>query len=495
MRGITTELKVGLFALIVLAILTFMTFKVGGIDFLRRDGYVVYIYFKNIAGLDEKTKVKIAGVNAGMIERIELHDGRAKLTVRMNKEVALYSDARASIKAAGLLGDKYLEIKTGSEQPVLTNGDTLTTVVEIVDLDDLTRNLTAVSENFNILAKTLNETLGTEESRDALKKSILNLRDITSSVKETIALNDQRLRTTLDNINELVASMSELVQDNRENVSSAMRNMKDFSKMLKEDGPEIVVNLNEAAKELKTLIEETRPSIQRTTETVDQIAQKIDKGEGTLGKLVQDDELYDSVNNAAKSIEKTVSAVERFRTFLTFQGEYLTEPSDGKGYFYLTLQPRPERYYILGVVSDPLGRVKTKKTVKKTDSGTTKIKREEIKEDEIEFTAQYAMRYHDAALRLGVTESTFGAGMDYFFFDDKLRFSADIWDFDSDEEGSNDPHLKFGFDYFVFKNLFVSVGADNILNERWRGGYAGLGLRIEDEDFKYLLGTLPSINP
>ena len=74
MRGITTELKGGLFALIVLAILTFMTFKVGGIDLLSRNGYVVYIYFKNIAGLDEKTKVKIAGVNAGMIERIELHD-------------------------------------------------------------------------------------------------------------------------------------------------------------------------------------------------------------------------------------------------------------------------------------------------------------------------------------------------------------------------------------------------------------------------------------
>jgi len=495
MRGITTELKVGLFALIVLALLTFMTFKVGGIDFLSREGYVVYIYFKNIAGLDEKTKIKIAGVNAGTIEKIELDDGRAKLTVRMNKEVTLYSDARASIKAAGLLGDKYLEIKTGSEKPVLTDGDTLDTVVEIVDLDDLTRNLTAVSENFNILAKNLNETLGTEESRDALKESILNLRDITSSVKETIALNDQRLRTTLENINELVASLSEVVQDNRENVSSAMSNMKDFTALLREDGPEIVVNLNEAAKELKTLIEETRPSIQRTTETVDQIAQKIERGEGTLGKLVQDDELYDSVNNAAKGIEKTVSAVDRFRTFLTFQGEYLTEPSDGKGYFYLTLQPRPERYYILGVVGDPLGRVKTKKTVKTTDSGITKIKREEIREDEIEFTAQYAMRYHDAALRLGITESTFGAGMDYFFLDDTLKFSADVWDFDSNEEGSDDPHIKVGFDYFVFKNLFVSVGADNILNERRRGGYAGLGLRIEDEDFKYLLGTLPSISP
>ena len=48
-------------------------------------------------------------------------------------------------------------------------------------------------------------------------------------------------------------------------------------------------------------------------------------------------------------------------------------------------------------------------------------------------------------------------------------------------------------DYFIFKNFFVSAGADNILNKKWRGGYAGIGMRFEDEDLKYLFGTMPRI--
>ncbi len=494
MKGISTELKVGLFAVAVILILSFMTFKVGGIDWLKKEGYIIYIYFQNIAGLDEKTKVKVAGVNAGLIDKIELHEGMAKLTVRIAPDIKLFSDASASIKAAGLLGDKYLDIKTGSVEPVLKNGDTLKNVSEIVDLDDLTRNLTAVSGNINILAKSLIESIGTEESKDALRKSIVNLKDITESLKETIDVNDQKLRTALDNINKLASSINDLVDKNRESVTTAASNIKDFSDSLKKEGPTLVANLNKAAAELKAMIEENRPQIKKVTESIDQIAKKIDKGEGTLGKLIQDDSLYKSVTKAADGIEKTVSAVERFRTFLTFQGEYLTEPKDSKGYFYLTLKPKPEKYYILGIVSDPVGKVTTTKTVKTTETGTFKVKKEEI-EDRLEFTAHYAMRYKDVALRLGFTESTFGAGTDFFFNKDKGRITADIWDFDSDEEYSKSPHLRVGLDYFLFKNLFISAGADNILNERWRGAYAGVGLRIEDEDLKYLFGTLPRISP
>jgi phospholipid/cholesterol/gamma-HCH transport system substrate-binding protein len=493
MRGISTELKVGLFAIVVIAVLSYMTFKVGGIDLMKREGYIVNIYFKNVAGLDEKTKVKIAGVNAGIIEKIELKEGRAKLTVRLNKEITLYHDASASIKAAGLLGDKYLEIKTGKSMPVLSNGDTLENVVEIVDLDDLARNLTAVSENINILAESLNATFSTEESKTAMKDSIINLKDITGSLKESITVNDQKMRTTLDNVNSLAKSINELIEKNSETVTTAAGNMREFSQTLKREGPQLVENLNKAAMELRAMVEENRPTIKSAADSIDQIAKKVEKGEGTLGKLIKDESLYDSVQKAAAGIEKTVSAVDRFRAFLTFQAEYLTEPADSKGYFYLTLQPKPDKYYILGVVSDPVAKVKNKKVVKDTPSGTIVTNTDTI-EKEVEFTAQFAKRFDDLALRIGLTENTFGVGADYFFLNDKAKITADAWDFSNDEEGSKSPHVKVGVDYFVFKNLFVSAGADNVLNSKWRGAYAGAGFRFEDEDIKYLFGTLPSIS-
>jgi len=493
MKSLSTELKVGLFAVFVAAVLLFMTFKVGGLDWMRKEGDIYHIHFRDVAGLDEKTKVKVAGVDAGVIERIELKEGEAELTVRVSKDIQLYSDASASIRASGLLGDKYLEIRTGSRKPQLKNGDTIMYVLETVDIDDMVRKLSKVSENISGLAESLNESLGTEEAKRSLKETVLNLGAITDNLNRTITSNDQKMGVVLENVSNLTASLNDFIEKNREPLTATVDNLKDFSVRLKNEGPDLISNLNKATADLRAMVEENRPVIKSTVESLNDITSKVSKGEGSLGKLVQDDRLYNSVTKAAEGVEKTISAVDRFRTFLTFQGEYLTEFDEAKGYFYLTLQPRPERYYILGVVSDPLGRTTTTEKTRTTASGTTKEKEVET-EKRLEFTAQYAMRYKDAALRLGITENTFGVGGDLFFHNDRGKLTADAWDFSNDEEDSKNPHVKVGVNYFIFKKVFVSAGVDNIFNSKWRGGYAGLGLRLEDEDFKYLLGTLPPIS-
>lgn len=492
MRGLSTELKVGLFALLVITIMTFMTFKVGGLDWVKEEGNIYYVYFRNIAGLDEKTKLKIAGVDAGFIEKIELHEGVARMTVRVQKEVRMFSDASASIKATGLLGDKYLEIKPGSKEPALKNGDTIQDVLEIVDIDDMVRKLSKVSENVSTLVTAFNEALGTEDAKRSMRETVTNLSHITANLNETIVVNDVKMRNVLDNIKTLTASLNELVDKNKEPITDTVGNLRAFSANLKTDGPELIANLNKATKELREMVEENKPAVKSTVESLDRITKQIDQGEGTLGKLVKDERLYENITKAAEGVEKTFGAIDRFRTFITFQAEYLNKIEDGKGYFSITLQPRPDRYYILGVVGDPLGRVKTTETVTNVD-GTTIRKKEEKTEQEIEFTAQYAMRYKDVALRLGLTENTFGAGGDFFFYNDRGRVTVDAWDFSNDEEHSKNPHIKAGVDYFIFKNVFVSAGIDNILNSRWRGAYAGLGLRLEDQDLKYILGTIPLV--
>ena len=488
MKSFSTELKVGAFSLVILTLLTYMTFKVGGFEWVKKKGYVLYAEFKNIGGLDEKTRIKVAGVDAGTIEKIQLKDGKARLVIRVNQDVVLYSDASVGIKATGLLGDKYLEIKTGLTKPELKDGDTIKNVQEVIDIDDLVRNLSGVSSNISTLASALSESLGTPEAKKALKESILNIKDITAGLKETIAVNDHKMRTTLDNINNLIASINDLVEKNKEPLTTTVSNIKDFSASLKTEGPDLVANLNKAAKELKEMVEENRPTIKNAAQSIDNISKTIAQGEGTLGKLVKDDRLYESVNKAAEGVNKSISAIDRFRTFITFQTDYLTKPKDAKGYFYVTLQPRPDKYYILGIVSDPVGSVTTTTT---TTNGVTV--REEKVEQKIEFTAQFAKRFNNAALRGGLTESTFGAGADYFLFNDKAKVSVDVWDFSNDEDEAKNPHAKVGVDYFIFKNVFLSAGADNIFNKKRRGAYVGAGLKFEDEDVKYLFGTIPKI--
>lgn len=470
MKNVSSELKVGVFALIVLGVLAFMTFQVGYFERFRSRGYTVGVSFEDVAGLDRNTKVKIAGVDAGAVEKIELRDGTARVTLRIRPEVVLYSDAVASIRSSGLLGDRYLSVRSGNLPPVLADGDEIRNVEELVDIDLAVRKLTTIADSLSRLTGDINEVFGTEESKEALRVALKNLKSVTGKLDVAISENDLRMRATLDNIDRLARSLQDVVDRNREPLTETVANMREFTGTLKEEGPELVKNIRE------------------TTDSLRNISSQVEKGEGTLGKLVQDDKLYTSLSSAAEGLNTAVSSVERFKTFITFQGEYLSGVSDSKGYFSVTFQPRPEQYYILGVVSDPIGKLDLTKTETVTDGVTTYQEKKEY-EREFEFTAQFARRFKDTALRVGMTESSLGFGIDQFFLDDRLKVTSDAWDFQNDEEDAKNPHVKIGAEYFFFRKLFLSAGYDNIFNSNLGGVYLGAGARFEDEDFKYLFGA------
>lgn len=459
MRERSTELKVGGFSLIVLAVLMFMTFKVGGLDWAKNKGYTIYIVFGSTAGLDEKTRVKIAGVDAGVVESVGLFEGKARVRLRIDPGVRIYNNAQASIRSVGLLGDKYLDIRIGSaEAGLLKGGDTITDVVDVADMDDLARDLITVSRSFTLLTESLNDILGDGRAKKALSETVDNLREISSTLNRTITLNDQKLRTVLDNISTLTASLNSLVEQNREPLTASVTNMKDFSSSLKSTGPELIENLNKATRDLKAMVEENRPGIRNAVDSFDKMAQQVDKGEGTLGKLIKDDRLYDSISKTAEGMNKTLSAVDRFRVYFTSQAEYLTRDKEGKASFDITLQPYTDKYFILGVVGG--------------SPSTLRV------------NAQFGKRFDNAAVRLGLFESTFGIGGDYFFNNNKGKITVDVYDYQKNEEKAKTPHVRAGLSYFLFKNLFLTAGGDNLLSGRYRGGYGGMGVRFEEEDFK-----------
>ncbi len=487
MNALSTELKVGAFAIIVLILLALMTFKVGGLEFAKRKGYTLYIFFRNTDGLDEKSKVKVAGVDAGSVEGIHLVDGKARVTLRINPHIDIYRDATAAIKSAGLLGDKYIEIGVGtSGSGLMKDGDAIQSVTEVVDVDDLARKLVSVSENFTKLAGTLNDVLGSDEAKSSLNRTIMNLNSITASLKGSIDVNDYKLRRVLDNIDSLTASLNGLVARNSQQLSESMSNIKDLSAALKAQGPELVENLNRTARELQTMIDENRPAMKNTMQSLDNITKKVDSGQGSLGKLINDDHLYSSLDKTAEGVSKTLAAVDSFRTIISLQGEYLTKPSSGKGYFYVTLQPNEDKSYILGVVGTPVETVTTTHTTT-TPPGTT-VQTEEMQK-KIRFTAQFAPRIGNGDVRIGVTENTLGFGGDYYLFKKRLKVSADVWDFSKDEEGARNPHVKAGADYFLFRSLFISAGFDNIFNSRMSGAYFGGGVRFADDDWKHFFSA------
>jgi phospholipid/cholesterol/gamma-HCH transport system substrate-binding protein len=489
MRKSTTELKVGIFAIIVILVLSYMTFKVGSLPLLWEKGYRLYVEFDDISGLDEKSRIRIAGVESGIVDRITLEEGKAKITLLLNPDVKVHKDAIAYLGMTGLLGDKYIALDTGTpDSPLLESGDRIVRSMPAANIDRLANQLTHAAAYITALTKDISSILGDTEKK-AIKESISNLKIFSSNLKEISTENRVPINTIIARLDEFTAILSRRGPE-------VLDNFDRMAKDISDKGPGLVDDLSTAARELKEVLVENRQALKEgvesfaeASESVSNIAMSVESGEGTVGKLVQDKQLYDSITKVSDELGKSLDVVGRLRTFMEFGTEYNTEDAEWKGRFNLTLMPERDKYYILGVVSDPVGSVETTDT---TINGVT-TREEEVK-TRIEFTAQFAKRFEDFALRIGMMESTFGFGADYFFNDDKGRLKIDMWDFDNDEVDADESHLKIGIDYRVFKYLFVSGGIDNLLNSNRRGIYVGGGLKFEDEDFKYLFGQSPDIS-
>ena len=489
MNKLSPETKVGIFAIVVVLALTYMTLKVGGFLFGWEKGYTLYAVFEDISGLDEKTRIKIAGVDSGMVEKIRLKGGKAELTLIMYHDVMIYEDARATLKMSGLLGEKYFSLTTGTPvSRLLKDGDTIINIDPASDVDALTNELTAAASTIGDLARVFNDIFG-ETERKSVSETIDNLRAATENLRDIIIRDREPLSNIIMNLESFSKALNEkgpgLIDD-----------LSRLAGVLGDKGPGLVEDLSSSAKEFREVIAENRlalkdgiEKIRSVSETTESIVQKIDSGEGTLGKLLENDGLYDSLTKVADSASKTLEAVERLRIFMDFRAEYNTGDDEWKSRFDLTLQPRKDKYYILGVVRDLKGSVERVET---TVDGSKTI--EETVESKLEFTAQFGKRFDDLILRIGLMESTFGFGADYLFLNDKGRVSLDVWDFSYEEVDADKAHIKLGVDYRFFKYLFVSGGIDNMLNDERRGVYVGGGLKFEDKDFKYFISKVPEIS-
>ncbi len=489
MNSFSTELKVGIFAIIVIAFLSYMTFKVGSMPFIWEKGYKLYVEFDDISGLDEKSRVKVAGVEAGVVEKIRLEDGKAKLALLINPDVKIYRNARAHLKMSGLLGDRYLALSTGTpDEQLLEYGDTIINTVPAVDIGELARQFTSAAVNLRELTLNLNNIFG-ETQREEIRVSINNLKVVTDNLREISTENREPLQRIVAQLENFTEALSNKGPELMDDMSKVARNLSD-------NGPELIDNLNKAASGLQEVIGENRYALKESMENIrmfsesaNVIVRNLESGEGTMGKLLQDGSLFDSLNRISTEASKSLDVVSRLKTFMDFHTEYNTGESGWKGYFDLTLQPRKDKYYVLGVVNDPKGSVET---IEKTINGL-KVTEEEVS-SRIEFSAQFAKRFRDTALRIGLMENTFGVGADYFFNDERGRVKFDMWDLNAREAEADSAHARIGLDYRVFKFVFVSAGIDNLLNSSRRGIYIGGGIKFEDEDFKYIFGNSTSLS-
>lgn len=137
MRRFNLELAVGFFLLIGILALAYISINLGRLELFGDKWYRVYAYFDRAGAVRKGTVVEIAGVGVGVVDAVELEDYRAKLTLRIRKEVRLQEDAIASIRTKGLIGEKYVMITPGASERLIKPGGVIRETESAVEIEEL----------------------------------------------------------------------------------------------------------------------------------------------------------------------------------------------------------------------------------------------------------------------------------------------------------------------------------------------------------------------
>lgn len=504
--------KVGLVMLIALAVLGYFVLKIEDIDVGRGAGTrTVKVLFDNVAGLDEKSAVRIAGVRKGTVRGIKVRpDGKAEVTLEIDDDVPLRSNASASVANLGLLGEKYVEIDPGSQNlPVMEQEVIQLSGTQPASIDDVTSQVSAIAED---------------------------VKAITASLRNVMAgpTGEQRLDAIVANIESITAQTRELLAANRENVDITMGNARAITEQLRIEIPRLANALESVANQISGTVGENRSEVREvvtnlrglstdlrtTADNLNDITGQVKSGEGTVGKLLYTDEAHDRLTGALESIQSgigelknTLGRVNRIGLDIGLKADYyagLSSTEQGvtdtpnfggasRSAVTLQLRPNPEinRFYNFELADDPRGRRRDKVIIEtKTDPATgessTVVTESSRWDRDYLLSAQIGWRLDNLSLRAGLFDSAGGLGADYDF-NDRIRVTGEAFDFGKKRD--DNAHLRLYGEYTFRKEkkntprLFVTTGIDNVLNDT--AFIVGGGFRWRDDDLKYLLGTIP----
>jgi phospholipid/cholesterol/gamma-HCH transport system substrate-binding protein len=438
MKSRGTEFAVGLFAIVGLGVIVFMSLQVNRHQSIGRSSHQYHATFDSVSGLIPKIPVEVSGIVSGYVDTIELIDNKARITIRLDKKVKVYEDAALLIRDRGVLGDRYVVLTPGfSEKPEIPDGGEIKFTQSQSDLEKLTRTLADT-------AVTLKELLQSDDPQGALGHTITNLRNLTEKIDTMIGDNRDNVSAIMENIRSLTNQINHISLENREQIRT------------------LIANLNE-------------------------ITKKINDGEGSLGKLINDDTTVNNLNTTLEGVNTTLGLFSRVQLKFRYRGEYLLSSNDVQNLFGIIISPGPDKYILIELNSSPKGATNVTDTI--INSGGTTTTTQTIQTTTgITFTLMFAKRFWDATLRVGLIRNQGGVGLDYHFFKDALVLSGEMFDL---SRPNNRPIMRLYGTLFLYRHLLLTGGVDDVLNQAGPiNPFVGLGLQFTDNDFKALLPVL-----
>ena len=459
------------------------------------NGYTVWGLFKDASGLFEKSRVQTAGISVGQIDlrQLDPKTAQAKITVRMQPGIKLWSNAVVSKKSASLLGEYYLEIDPGTpfalvkgqrqEMAPLKEGDQITNVREPTGMGELMADIgTMLPILKDILVDVHTLTSGT-------------ISDIATNANELIKTNSIVLERLLNRVDRIAANIEGVTSAEAGDAKVAIKNVREITESIKtlvgsSEGE--VKETGSAVRGSIVKLQNTVDNLDKTLRNMETITSRLEKGEGTAGRLLADDTIANNVEEITEDAGSFVRGITKLQTIVGLRMEYNFISHTTKEYLSVQLVPRPDKFYLIELVQDPRGfREVTSQVTNSSATGTTSSTTATTSQ-KLRFTLMLGKRIGPIAGRFGIKESTGGFGVDLYLLDDHLTLSVDVFDTLTNQY----PRVKPAVAWSIWKrNLFLVGGADDVVNTNRAtagagGGYdwfVGGQLVFNDEDLKSLL--------
>lgn len=259
-----------------------------------RQAHEITTTFDRVDGLASGNLVYMNGVKIGSVRNIELTtDARVRVLLAIELDVNIPVDSKARITSSGLIDGKSVVIERGTSDEYVEFGGE----IEGIYVDSIMETLAErgeglgddISASFNELNQflmQLNNTLD-EESRESLGISIKNIETTTTAVSELLSSRQQELEETISSADRMMAQLDTMVTDTRPRADSLMANLQNSSEELKKVSREL----------------------DQTVSQLNQLLLKINEGEGTIGRLVNDPSLYHNADSLSIELRNLIREI------------------------------------------------------------------------------------------------------------------------------------------------------------------------------------------
>jgi phospholipid/cholesterol/gamma-HCH transport system substrate-binding protein len=445
----SAEAKVGFFVVIGVVMLFLLTTQVNTFKNMNEEGYTVVAYVDDSTGLGENTKVKMNGIDIGWVTSLEIMENFVSVKMFIKNVYRIPKDSEIVLVQENLLGSRIVLIKRGKSHQYLSENGIIKKFQVYSSFEETSDSIFKTSEEFRKLAEDLRKVVD-QQNREEFSDALSNLNNVLLDIRVILAENRSGVKNSIDNIEIATNRLPAVV----EALERTLKKYEDVGETLDIEITEVSTYAKSLISEINETVAENRQPLNKTINSVDSF---FTKGQESIDK-----------------IDKIISSISEAQLQFAMRTEINTFDSSFSSYVDIAYLPNPQTYYLFGITT--------------TEDRTQENSGNLHESGDTLFSVMYGKRYSDWLFRAGLIESQGGVGVDKFFSNDKMKITAEIFDFNAVNNIRNEnANLRTNFRYRIYDHIDFFVGGNNLLNDE-RGVTFGVGFYFLDNDLKSMIG-------